>query len=97
MLVGLVLLSGFGCLIWIGNIPFIQNEKRISIFFKCCFLVREAKMWVFEGDLGAYGTASGAFKSGISRIRGVYINFSQDPKTYICLMSVVELVIAPDF
>ena len=54
-------------------------------------------MWVFEGDLGAYGTASGAFKSGISRIRGVYINFSQDPKTYICLMSVVELVIAPTF
>jgi hypothetical protein len=49
----LVLFSGFGCLVWLGNIPFIQNEKRISIFFKSCFSVREAKMWVFEGDLGA--------------------------------------------
>jgi hypothetical protein len=63
MLVGWCFSAGFGCLVWIGNIPFIQNEKRISIFFKCCFLVREAKMWVFEGDLGAYGIASGAFIS----------------------------------
>jgi hypothetical protein len=50
-------------------------------------------MWVFE----CQSRIRGVLKCLWDSIRGVYVTFSQDPKTYFCLMSVVELVIAPDF
>jgi hypothetical protein len=40
---GWLLFSGFGRLFWLGKIPFIQNEKRISIFFNRCFLCKGSK------------------------------------------------------
>jgi hypothetical protein len=41
--VGGWLLFGLGCVLWLWKIPFIQNEKRISIFFNRCFLCKGSK------------------------------------------------------